>query len=140
MTMKTILCLIFVGSSFLVSSAYACRCVAPTHISAYTDADIVVKAVVKDVIITPSGEGSTGILEVSQSWKSDSPVRLAVSSLTNCSFPWEKDKEYVLYLIMDSTGLYSTGRCLGNISIDDAKQTLEWLKNNGKSETVITSK
>lgn len=137
--MRNMLYLAIISFSFHYNSAYACRCVPPSHASAYSMADLVVRATITDVVVAPSSEGSTAILDVAKSWKNSSPARIAAITLTGCSFPWRKDKEYIVFLFREANGIYSTGRCVGNQDISRSEPLLEWLNSNAQLAPVATA-
>lgn len=116
-------------SLFLPSTVSACRCKTPNFKTAYEQASMVVFANVQDAIIAPSGEGSTAILTINQWWKSKSPVRIVVNTLSSCSYHWEVGNNYLLFLNLESNGIYSTGLCAGNEMLEFSnKYTKELLK------------
>lgn len=112
--------------------ALACRCREPAIATAYRRADAVVQALVVKVVPTPQPPGSTAILAVSKTWRRDLPDEIAVSTVTDCAYEWREGREYVLFLVRDSTGVLSTGRCLGNRPVEDAGDMLTWLQGKGE--------
>jgi hypothetical protein len=135
--MKMKLHYILIGlSAMTANTALACRCQQPAVSDAYNDAALVVHARVTDIVTVPSGEGSTAILEIKKAWKAASPARIAAISLTNCHFPWDKQKEYIIYLTEEPNGLYSTDKCKGNQQIDDYPEIIKWLESNATSQKV----
>ncbi len=138
--MRKILFIIIGCVLFSVTSTFACRCVNPENKDAYAKANVIVQAIVKDIIISPSGEGGTAVIEVSNCWKTNAPSRMAVVSLTNCAFLWEINKEYILFIFQEKNGIYSSDRCSGNKNIDSSKSLLEWLNKHGKTKAVIKVK
>ncbi len=106
--------LFIVASLLIPNTVFACRCEAPGIDAAYKQSSMVVFANVQDVITAPSGEGSTAILKINRWWKSKSPEKITVNSLSNCSYSWKSGKNYLLFLNLESNGLYSTGLCAGN--------------------------
>lgn len=118
-----------------VSTAFACRCAEPPPATAYARAQAVVQGSVKKVIPAPEGVGGTAIVCVSRAWKTDVPAELAVTTVTDCAYPWAENEQYVLFLVRDSNGLYSTARCLGNHRIED-RTRLQWLDAHGQSARV----
>jgi hypothetical protein len=121
------------------NTAIACRCQQPEASDSYNDASLVVRARVADIVTAPSGEGSTAILEITDAWKAESPSRIAVISLTNCHFPWEKKKEYIVFLSEEPNGLYSTDRCKGNQQTDNHPNIIEWLEGNATPQKIDTN-
>ena len=124
------------GLSLLSGNTLACRCQEPTMENAYAKAEVLVRARVTQVIPAPDQAGSTGILSVLEAWKQSVPRVLAVSSLTSCAFPWDENREYFLFLMRDSNGLFSTARCLGNTTADDAGTIIEWLSTQGAPASI----
>jgi len=126
---------IFILLLLTETTVLACRCNPPDVARAWKDASLVVRVKVDDVIILPSGEGSSAIVTVAASWKKDSPKRLVVSSFTNCAFNWKAGKEYVLFLRKESNGLYSSDRCMGNRPGNDL-DAIKWLDQHGQVKKV----
>jgi hypothetical protein len=75
---------------------------------------MVVYANVQDFIASPSNEGGTAIIFISDWWKSTSPKKIVVNSITNCGFSFEIGKSYLLFLNQESNGLFYTDNCSGN--------------------------
>lgn len=114
--------------------AIACRCTEPSIESAYNQADIVLRAKVEDVVEAPTGEGLTAILDISQSWKKSTKARAIVNTLTDCYYPFEKGKEYIVFVTIDPTGFYSTGKCNGNKSVTEAGALIQWLNQHASTQ------
>lgn len=135
--MKLIVRYVLIGVCVLMAeNALACRCQQPAIADSYKNASLVVHARVNDIVIAPSGEGSTAILEIKKAWKAESPSRIAAISLTNCHFLWEKTKEYIVFLTEEPNGLYSTDKCKGNLQIDSHPEIIKWLQNNATPQTI----
>ena len=73
-----------------------------------------VYASVTDYILSPTNEGGTAVISIIKFWKSTTPIKLVVNSLTSCGFNFEVGKDYLLFLHQDSTGLFYTDSCSGN--------------------------
>ncbi|MFS1525083.1 hypothetical protein ACL7TT_13395 [Microbulbifer sp. 2304DJ12-6] len=115
-------------------SAFACRCQEQSIQINYERSSMVVYANVQDFIAAPSGEGGTAILAINHWWKSSSPKKIVVNSLTNCSQNFEIGGSYLLFLNMEPSGLYYTDRCLGNKDLgytEAYSKVLSKLKENG---------
>jgi len=97
---------------------------------------MVVRVTVDDVVPMPSGEGSTAVVSVKASWKTSSPARLIINTFTSCAFNWKTGGEYILFLIKESNGLYSTDRCVGSRLANDLK-AIQWLNQHGKKMQVF---
>ena len=126
-----ILIVCFMLACFAQSEALACRCLEPLAKDAYAGAYVVIQARVIEVVPAPEGDGGIAILSVSQAWKRDIMERLAVMTVTSCAYPWQEGKEYILFLVRESTGLFSTARCLGNKPLAEAAELIRWLHKNG---------
>lgn len=99
---------------FLSTSAFACRCKEPSIEQTFKSSSMVVYATVKDFIPSPLDEGGTAIILIDTWWKSSSPEKIVVNSLTNCRFNFEINKSYLLFLKQESSGLFYTDKCSGN--------------------------
>lgn len=114
-------------------SAFACRCQEQSIQINYERSSMVIYADVQDFIVAPSGEGGTAILAINHWWKSSSPKRIVVNSLTNCGQHFEIGGSYLLFLNMESSGLYYTDQCLGNKNLgytESYSKVLSKLKEN----------
>jgi hypothetical protein len=124
-------------------AAFACRCVEPVPPkTAYRHASAVVMAKVLDVRTDVTQQSSTARIAVSQHWKLETPAEFEVFTDTNCAYPFESGREYVLFLLKDRPMPgYVSGRCMGNQPTDGDKAApvLRWLRKNGaaKSATVV---
>jgi hypothetical protein len=123
-------------SAAVANDASACRCKEPPPERAYRDSAAVVRARVTKFVPAPEGEGGTAILSVLKAWKKDVPTELAVTTLTSCAYPFQEQHDYVLFLVQDHAVLYSTGRCLGNQTLDEAKGLLDWLRKHGEQKSI----
>lgn len=126
---------VFLYSAVLLSltttHAYACRCKQPSIQEAYDAAALVVQADVSDFASLPSGRGNVAILKIKQAWKGQALDKISVVSLTNCHFSWEVDKEYIVFLYEEPNGMYSTNKCMRNVSGKKAESAVKWLEENG---------
>ncbi len=120
--------------SLATTQAYACRCKQPSMQEAYDASALVVQANVSDFATMPSGEGNVAILKVKQAWKKQAPGKISVISLTNCHYSWEVAKEYIVFLMEESNGMYSTDRCMGNLSSESSEDAVKWLEENSTSK------
>jgi serine protease inhibitor ecotin len=125
-----------VSAFFLATSqAIACRCVEPVAPkAAYRNASVAVKAQVTDLKTDPAKDATTVTLAVSHRWKQNAAEQIEVVTDTNCAYPFEKNREYVLFLQKDK-GMpgYYTARCMGNQPIDKGESMLKWLDKYGKA-------
>lgn len=115
-----------------IQTAYACRCKAPEIANSYNNSVAIVQVTAEEVINVPEGSGITAILNVTKTWKAGTTSKIVVNSLTNCYFPMEKNKDYILFLNIEPNGLYSTDRCVGNKTSENSHELLKWLDNNAK--------
>ncbi len=120
--------------SLVTTHAYACRCTQPSMQEAYDASALVVQANVSDFAGMPSGEGNVAILKIKQAWKGQALDKISVISLTNCHFSWEVDKEYIVFLYEEPNGMYSTDRCMGNVSGEEGERAVKWLEENSASK------
>lgn len=116
-------------------SAFSCRCNEQSIQANYENSDMVVYVTVQDFVPAPSGEGGSAVLAISQWWKSSSPERIVVNSLTSCSQEFEVNNSYLLFLNRETSGLYYTDRCLGNELLDDKDAYSEELRKLKKSSS-----
>ena len=138
-----------VGLGFVLllpGAAEACRCRPPSFQVAYKRAQAVVVARVVS-IENRANNVQVAVLSVSQAWKRDLPARLTVIAGGQvCGFSLEENREYVLYLFVNSNQDYATSNCVGNKFIDHpklpppdaaaAKEAVAWLQKHGKSGKV----
>jgi hypothetical protein len=116
---------------WLPAPAAACRCKEPAQISGpYSRALAVVRAKVSMVTPNPKIDGFTVILQVSEVWKTSLPQMITVETGTDCRYPFEEGKEYLVVVLKVPSG-YTTGRCLGNRPAAEAKRAIEWLNAKG---------
>lgn len=104
----------FMAALLFPSIALACQCKEQNINSNYKNAAMVVYAHAQDYIASPSGEGGTVVLVIHRWWKASSPKKIVVNSLTNCNFDFEVGNNYLLFLNIESNGLYYTDNCAGN--------------------------
>jgi hypothetical protein len=123
-----------VGLFLLVAgSAFACRCVEPPVGTAYKGASTV--TMVK-VLSTSPGSTPTGtVIEaaVSASWKHPVSGTIKISTDTDCAYPVKVGGEYLLFLVQDQAGGYSTGLCMGNLAKASSGKAVSWLRKNGST-------
>ncbi len=116
--------------------AWACRCKEPTEIAGpYKRAEAVVVAKVSNVSPNPKIDGFTVILQISEVWKASLPRLITVETGTDCRYPFEQGKEYLVVVLKVASG-YTTGRCLGNRPVADAQPAIQWLNTKGTRGTV----
>ena len=135
---------VFVLAVMLPAPALACRCTEPKSVrGAYQKARAVVVARVLEVHGESRLDGLTAVLSVSQAWKKDVPPQLTIVSGTTCRYDLEPNRDYLLYLTHDPKMLggrddetYTTGICLGNKPLAEAKKAVEWLQKNGRASAV----
>ncbi len=96
----------------------------------YSRALAVVRAKVSNVTPNPKIDGLTVILQVSDAWKASLPRMITVETGTDCRYPFEEGKEYLVVVLKSPSG-YTTGRCLGNRPASEARRAIEWLNAKG---------
>lgn len=120
----------------IAGSAQACRCVEPLPpATAYRHASAVVKARVVDVRINAAEQSATARVSVSLNWKLGTATEIEVFTDTNCAYPFEAGREYVLFLLKDRPlPGYVSGRCMGNQPTDGNKAdpVQRWLRRRGE--------
>ena len=118
-------------AALLPVSASACRCTEPVEIKGpYSRSHAIVLAKAARVTPNPKIDGFTVELQVREAWKNSVPAKLTIETGTDCRYPFEVDKEYLVVVLKGSAG-YSTGRCMGNRSSDEAHRAIEWLNAHG---------
>ena len=117
----------------LVGIASACRCVEPIAPSpAYRHATTVVQGRVDGVKLNAADQSAIATITVTAAWKQAVPATIEVFTDTNCAYPFETGREYVLFLLKDRPlAGYVTGRCMGNQPAIQADTVLRWLRRNG---------
>jgi len=116
----------------LPRDAIACRCAgALSPRAAYQRAPVVVRAEVRSVTGDINKAGVTATLRVSQAWKKRVSREVTVFTNTTCAFVFRPGTEYLLYLYETPAEGYYTARCLGNLPITAANQSLAWLDRYG---------
>ncbi|VAW74052.1 hypothetical protein MNBD_GAMMA15-1742 [hydrothermal vent metagenome] len=131
---KSVYLFLAIFLSLTTTQAYACRCNQPSMQEAYDASALVVQANVSDFASMPSGEGNVAILKTKQTWKGQALDKISVISLTNCHFSWEVDKQYIVFLHEESNGMYSTDKCMGNVSGEEGESAVRWLEENSMSK------
>ena len=122
---------IFLFFLALPAQSFACKCKELSIQKNFNNSSMVVYATVKDFIPSPSNEGGTAVLLIDNWWKSNSPQKIVVNSLTSCGFNFEANKSYLLFLNQESNGLFYTDKCSGNKELkskDEFTTALEKLK------------
>ena len=109
------------------SGAYACRCIEPNLDESFERSEIIVKGKIEAIALLPDYGGSISIVKVKKVWKNQTLDTIGIISLTNCSFVFEKNREYVLFIKKDKYGLYSTDKCSGNKLVQDGNKVSDWL-------------
>lgn len=109
-------------TALISTPSFACKCKQLGIQKNYKNSSMVVYATVQDFIPSPSNEGGTAIISIDEWWKSASPKRIVVNSLTSCSFNFSKEKKYLLFLNEESTGLFYTDNCSGNRELKSANE------------------
>ena len=129
---------IVIGGSFLVAEpVYACSCMAPT-----TAADALQKssAVFRGRVVTiyrsffdrvgiTNTAGYRVQFEITKQWKgARSKSTVVITRLTGeaCGFPFEENKEYLVYVVTEPKDI-QTGICTGTRNITEAEQEMEQL-------------
>jgi hypothetical protein len=112
------------------ASTFACRCTEPPIQTAYKSASAV--AMVK-VLSTSPGSTPTGTVieaSVSESWKQAVSGTIKIGTDTDCAYQVKAGEEYLLFLVRDPAGNYSTGRCMGNHERASSEKAVVWLRKN----------
>ena len=135
---KIALLTIMIGGSFLViEPAYACTCMAPaTAAEALQKSSAVFSGrVVKiyrsffDRVGITNTAGYRVQFEITKQWKgvpSKSTVVITRLSGEACGFPFEENKEYLVYVVTEPKDI-QTGICTGTKNIAEAEQEVEQL-------------
>jgi len=121
-------------------AAFPCRCVPASLKTYYGRADAVVTA--KVISVSTSAEGdqlTTAKLEVIDAWKKDLPRQIEVVTGSSCIYSFQAGEEHLLYLQNTPSGKFSTMRCQGNLPLDKAQKSLNWLKKNAKKSRADVS-
>jgi len=109
------------------SGAYACRCIEPSLDESFERSESIVKGKIEAIALLPDYGGSISIVKVKKTWKNQTLDTIGIISLTNCSFVFEKNREYVLFIKKDKYGLYSTDKCSGNKLVQNGNKVSDWL-------------
>ena len=120
-----------------IGPAYACTCMAPA-----TAADALQKssAVFRGRVVTiyrsffdrlgiTNTAGHRVQFEITKQWKgARSKSTVVITRLTGeaCGFPFEENKEYLVYVVTEPKDI-QTGICTGTKNITDAEQEMEQL-------------
>lgn len=112
------------------AGAFACRCIEPPVGTAYKGASAV--AMVKVLSTSPSSTAKGTLIEasVSESWKHTVSGIVKITTDTDCAYPVKANEEYLLFLVQDKAGNYSTGLCLGNYPKALSGKAVAWLRKN----------
>jgi hypothetical protein len=128
---KLILVLVVILTS--AAAALPCSCVPATLKTYYKRADAVVAAKVISVSNSAQGEvTTTAKLEVIDVWKQRLPKQIEVISGSSCVYDFKAGEEHLLYLQKAQADRFSTMKCQGNLPLDKARKSLNWLKRYGK--------
>jgi hypothetical protein len=125
--------LLALGASY---RAYACRCVEPSVKSAHRRASMIVLGEALEVVPRPDIQGQEVKVRVLESWKSDSVEIVTIVTGTTCSYPLKTGEKHLLFLIFSEPGHLTTGRCMGDLPLEKAKQSLAWLGKHARRGTV----
>lgn len=132
--------ILLVGAT-LSGRADACRCLEPSSAAAaYRRADA---AVIGKVIAVEAGSApaeSEAVIEVAEAWKSTMLKTVRISTSTDCAFGFAKGASYLLFVLRDGSGSYSTARCMGNREVAKAGSFLTWLRKYGAAANVADSR
>lgn len=112
---------------FASTYVHACRCKEANLESAFNGSESVVIGRVLAVAPLTDYDGNISIVEVVKSWKKPTNKIIAIISVTNCSFIFEKDRKYTLFLKHDRYGLYYTDKCMGSRSTDNVNKSIDFL-------------
>jgi hypothetical protein len=114
-------------------SASPCVCVPASPKTYYKRADAVVTAKVISVSNSTEGEVSTTAkLEIIDVWKRAVPKQIEVITGSSCEYDFQIGEKHLLYLQKTQTDKFSTMQCQGNLSLNKAQKSLNWLKRYGK--------
>jgi hypothetical protein len=114
-------------------SAYPCRCVPASLRTYYRRAEAVVTAKVISVSTSVEGDRlTTAKLELIDVWKKALPKQIEVITGTSCVYNFQVGEKHLLYLQNAPAGKFSTMRCQGNLPLNKAQKSLNWLKRYGK--------
>ncbi|MEP6901327.1 MAG: hypothetical protein ABJA66_06225 [Actinomycetota bacterium] len=119
-------------------SALPCRCVSASLNTYYRWADAVVTARVLSVS-TNSEQNTTAKLEISDIWKKSLPKQIEVITGSTCAYNLQVDENHLLYLRTAPSGQFATMKCQGNLPLDKAQKSQNWLKRYGKKSRVEVS-
>lgn len=122
------------------TQSYACRCAGDlTPNEAFENVDVVLLGTATTVSGSPFQKGGAEIkIDVAKVWKCSIPKEIKIFSSTSCAFNFKIGEQYLLYLNKDkSADYYVTSSCYGNVSISEAGEKLNWLKNNAEPGLVI---
>lgn len=134
--MKKILLSFFVAMFSLGSvSAFACSCRDGSTADFFENADVVATGKVLSVRKKKGGEIPSLIVTVAAKtiWKGDAEEKIELTtadSSTACGFPFEKKKEYLLFLHRDDGTDLITSLCSGNGLVAKSKEAIDWLNKN----------
>jgi hypothetical protein len=131
---------IILAGAMLADRADACRCLEPSSAAAaYRGADAAVVGKVLSVAPGSATDESEAVIEVEEAWKARMLKTVHISTGTDCAFNFTKGASYLLFLVRDADGRYSTERCMGNREISKAASFLAWLRKNGEAGKVGTA-
>ncbi len=119
----------------LTGNAVACRCTEPPVWTAYKGAEAVVMA---KVISTSPGNTPTATLikaEIIESWKQSVSGVVNITTDTDCAYAVKVGNEYLLFLVEDGAGNYSTGECMGNHAKATSARAVTWLRRHAAATT-----
>ena len=86
----------------------------------------------RGVKLNAADQSATATITITAAWKQAVPATIEVFTDTNCAYPFETGREYVLFLLKDRPlAGYVTGRCMGNQPAIQADTVLRWLRRNG---------
>jgi hypothetical protein len=135
---KTILALFVVLTAAV--AAFPCRCVPASLQTYYKRADAVVTAKVLSVSTSTEGDQLTTVeLEVIDAWKKDLPKEIKAITGSSCIYIFQVGEKHLLYLKNTPTDEFSTMRCQGNLPLNKAQKSLNWLKKYGKKSNAELS-
>jgi hypothetical protein len=114
-------------------SALPCSCVPASLKTYYRRADAVVTAKVISVSNSTEGEvTTTAKLEIIDVWKRGLPKQIEVMTGSSCAYDFQVGEKHLLYLQKSRADKFSTMQCQGNLSLNKAQKSLNWLKRYGR--------
>jgi len=132
--------LLFATVCMLARPSLACRCREQDSPAAAYNAAYAVAAGKLSTLAPPAPNGNVeGTFQVDRVWKAAVPSSVRITTGTDCAFPFVAGESYLLFLIRNADGTFTTGRCMGNRTLAGARAFLAWLDKNGAQEKKAAS-